>query len=185
MGIVEKKNKLRSKFKLIRDNTSIEEKNNVTRNVEEYLKSFKLNKKFLKFIALYWPMQNEVDLTVLKHKYSLALPECQANKTLKFHIWDDSYLKNDLEGIPYPSNLYLLNHTEISVIFIPCLSIDRKFYRLGYGGGYFDRLRAKNGWNKVPAIGVLTSNCVSEELPTHSEFDIPLSGYITEKEIVV
>ena len=185
MGIAEKKNILRSKFKLIRDSSSIEARNNVKENIEKYLKSYKLNEKFLKYIGLYWPIHNEVDIRGLKQKYSAALPECQPKKTLKFHIWDKCSLKNDLEGIPYPNNLYILNYSEVSMIFIPCLSIDRKFNRLGYGGGYFDRLRANNGWNKVPAIGVLTSNCVSKELLTHSEFDIPLSGYITEKEIVI
>ena len=185
MEIIEKKNILRSKFKLIRDNSSFEERNNVTKNVEKYLKICKLNKKNFKFAGLYWPIKNEVDIRVLKYKYSSALPECQSNKILRFHIWDKSSLKKDLEGIPYPDNLHLINHTDLSMIFIPCLSIDRRFYRLGYGGGYFDRLRSNKDWNKVPAIGVLTSNCVSEDLLPNSEFDIPLSGYITEKEIVV
>ena len=74
---------------------------------------------------------------------------------------------------------------EISLIFVPCLSVDKKFTRLGYGGGYFDILRQNKSWKDIPCIGVLTSNCVSKELLTRAEWDIPLSGIITEKEILV
>ena len=71
------------------------------------------------------------------------------------------------------------------MIFVPCLSVDKNLIRLGYGGGYFDKLRSDKNWKDVPCIGVLTSNCVSTNPLTRSEWDIPLSGFITEKEIFV
>jgi len=74
---------------------------------------------------------------------------------------------------------------QISMIFVPCLSVDKNLTRLGYGGGYFDKLRRDNNWRNVPCIGVLTSNCVSTFPLTRAEWDIPLSGFITEKEIFV
>ena len=185
MEKVDEKILLRSKYKLIRQKNSQQEKDNVRKNVERYLNEFLLNKKHLKYIGIYWPIQNEVDLRILKYKYHLALPKCQPQKKLKFHAWDESPLKNDYESIPYPDNNNLLSHSQLSMIFIPCLSIDKKFNRLGYGGGYFDRLRANKNWSKIPAIGILTSSCISNDLLTSSEFDIPLSGYITEKEIVI
>jgi len=46
-------------------------------------------------------------------------------------------------------------------------------------------LRRDNDWRNVPCIGVLTSNCVSTTTLTRAEWDIPLSGFITEKEIFV
>jgi len=63
--------------------------------------------------------------------------------------------------------------------------LDKNLIRLGYGGGYFDKLRRDNDWRNVPCIGVLTSNCVSTIPLTRAEWDIPLSGFITEKEIFV
>ena len=66
-----------------------------------------------------------------------------------------------------------------------CLSIDKNLTRLGYGGGYFDKLRRDKNWRNVPCIGVLTSNCVSKIPLTRAYWDIPLSGFITEKEIFV
>ena len=71
------------------------------------------------------------------------------------------------------------------MIIVPCLSVDKSLIRLGYGGGYFDKLRTDKNWRKVPCIGVLTSNCVSSFPLTRAEWDIPLSGFITEKEIFV
>jgi len=62
---------------------------------------------------------------------------------------------------------------------------NKNLIRLGYGGGYFDKLRTDNNWRNVPCIGVLTSNCVSTSPLTRAEWDIPLSGFITEKEIFV
>tara|TARA_Y100001970_G_scaffold105427_1_gene132087 strand:- start:15514 stop:16071 length:558 start_codon:yes stop_codon:yes gene_type:complete len=185
MGIYEQKKFLRSKFKLLRDESSLLEKENVKRNVEKYLNDFSLNKTINGHIGIYWPLKNEVDLRDLKKKYSLALPKCQSSKILKFHIWDEFPLKEDFEGIPSPNNSISLSHDQIAIMFVPCLSIDKSFNRLGYGGGYFDRLRANKDWDKVTAIGILTSRCISADLIVCSEFDIPLSGYITDKEIVV
>ena len=142
-------------------------------------------KKFDGYIAIYWPIQNEVDLRSIKAKYSLALPRCTANKTLEFYIWDESPLENDYEGIPTPKNNFLLEPKDISLIFAPCLSIDKRFIRLGYGGGYFDKLRGNILWNKIQCVGVLTANCVSNDFLVKSKLDIPLSGYITDKEILI
>ena len=63
--------------------------------------------------------------------------------------------------------------------------VDKTPIRLGYGGGYFDRLRADKNWKEIPCIGLLTSNCLSKNLLTRANWDIPLSGIITEKEIRV
>ena len=71
------------------------------------------------------------------------------------------------------------------MIFIPCLAVDKNLTRLGYGGGYFDRLRQDKDWKAIPCIGVLTSNCVSDYSLTRADWDIPLSGFITEKQIIV
>ena len=104
------------------------------------------------------------------------MPRCKEKKELVFYPWDEKPLTKDSEGILSP---------KISMIFVPCLSVDKNLTRLGYGGGYFDKLRRDNDWRNVPCIGVLTSNCVSEIPLTRAEWDIPLSGFITEKEIFV
>ena len=185
MNIFEKKKLERNTFRKLRDESSITERKNVEKNVKLYVDSFVKQYKSIGYIAIYWPLKNEVDLRSLKHRISLALPRCKNKKELLFYPWDKKPLTKDSEGILSPNNSFSLSHEQINLILVPCLSVDENLIRLGYGGGYFDKLRRDKNWRNVPCIGVLTSNCVSKIPLTKAEWDIPLSGFITEKEIFV
>ena len=185
MTIFEKKKLERDKFKKLRDEISLNQRENVAKNVRLYIDSFVKGYENIGYIAIYWPLKNEVDIRSLKEKISLALPRCKDKKELLFYPWDETALTKDSEGILSPNNSFSLSYKQISIILVPCLSIDKNLIRLGYGGGYFDKLRRDENWRNVPCIGVLTSNCVSKMPLTRAEWDIPLSGFITEKEIFV
>jgi len=185
MTIFEKKKLERDIFRKLRDQISFNEIKNVEKNVKLYVDSFIKESKKIDYVAIYWPLKNEVDIRSLKEIISLALPRCNDKKELLFYPWDEKPLTKDSEGILSPNNSFSLSHTEISMIFVPCLSVDKNLIRLGYGGGYFDKLRRDKSWMNVPCIGVLTSNCVSKIPLARAEWDIPLSGFITEKEIFV
>ena len=172
-------------FKKLRNEMSINQREDVEKNVKLYVDLFVKENTNIGYIAIYWPIKNEVDIRSLKEKFSLALPRCKDRKEVLFHPWDETGLTKDSEGILSPNNSFSLSHRQISMILVPCLSIDKNLIRLGYGGGYFDKLRRNKNWSKVPCIGVLTSNCVSTIPLTRAEWDIPLSGFITEKEIFV
>ena len=175
----------REKYKKIMSESSLAERKSVKRNVERFITTLDKNKWINKFFAIYWPLKNEVDLRELRKKYPLALPKCNPNKMIEFYIWDDAPLVKDQEGIFAPNNSKLLNSRQISYIFVPCLSVDKKLNRLGYGGGYYDKLRANKDWRLIPCIGVLTNNCVSKCLFKKDNWDIPLSGFITDNEILI
>ena len=185
MTIFEKKKLERVTFRKLRDEISLNQRENVEKNVRLYVESFVKEYKKIGYIAIYWPLKNEVDIRSLKQKFSLALPRCKDKKNLSFYPWDEKPLTKDSEGIPSPKNFSPLSYLKISLILLPCLSVDKNLTRLGYGGGYFDNLRRDNNWRNIPCIGVLTSNCVSTIPLTRAEWDIPLSGFITEKEIFV
>jgi len=185
MNIFEKKKLERDSFKTLRDEISLNQMENVEKNVKLYLDSIFKEYKNIGYIAIYWPLKNEVDIRSLKEKFSLALPRCKNKKELLFYPWDEKSLTKDSEGILSPDNSFSLSYKQVSMIFVPCLSIDKNLIRLGYGGGYFDKLRGDKNWRNVPCIGVLTSNCVSTISLTRANWDIPLSGFITEKEIFV
>ena len=185
MIISEKKKLERNKFRKLRDKISIQQKENVEKNVKLYVDSFVKEYEKIGYIAIYWPLKNEVDIRSLKERFSLALPRCKDKKELLFYPWDERPLTKDSEGILSPNNSFSLSHKQISMIFVRCLSVDKNLIRLGYGGGYFDKLRSDRNWRDIPCIGVLTSNCVSKIPLTKAEWDIPLSGFITEKEIFV
>ena len=185
MTTQEIKNIEREKFKLLNNNSTCSQKINVRKNVDIFLRTFTKNKNSKQYIAIYWPLENEVDLRHLKKTYPVALPKCSPNKKMSFYPWGNGSLENDIHGIPSPRNEKILENDQISLIFAPCISIDRRLIRLGYGGGYFDKLRSNKSWEDIPCIGVLTSNCVSEEYLHKAEWDIPLSGFITDNEILV
>ena len=185
MTISEKKNFERKFFKNLMDKSSDIDRRNVEINVRLYVDSFYSKGIKINHIGIYWPLKNEVDIRSLNDKYSLALPRCDKNKELLFCSWDDKQLTKDSEGIPSPDISSKISYKNLSMIFIPCLSVEKNLTRLGYGGGYFDRLRNDKNWRTIPCIGVLTSNCVSHDFLTKADWDIPLSGFITEKEILV
>ena len=185
MTISEKKNLERHTFKKLRDEISLSQRENVEKNVKLYVDSSIKEYKNNGYIAIYWPLRNEVDIRSLKEKFSLALPRCKEKNELLFFPWDEEPLTKVSEGILSPNNSFSLSYNQVSMILVPCLSVDKNLTRLGYGGGYFDKLRTDNNWRNVPCIGVLTSNCVSISPLTRAEWDIPLSGFITEKEIFV
>ena len=185
MTIFEKKKLERERFRKLRDEISLNQRENVAKNVRLYVNSFVKGHKNIGFIAIYWPLKNEVDIRSLKEEISLALPRCEEKKELFYYPWDETTLTKDSEGILSPNNSFSLGYKQISMMLVPCLSIDKNLIRLGYGGGYFDKLRKDKNWRNVPCIGVLTSNCVSKIPLTKAEWDIPLSGFITEKEIFV
>ena len=185
MTIYEKKKLERDMFRKIRDAIPDCQRENVEKNVKIYVDSFLKKNKNIGYIAIYWPLKNEVDIRSLKKKFTLALPRCKDKKELLFYPWDENPLTKDSEGILSPNNSFSLTHKEISMILVPCLSVDKNLMRLGYGGGYFDKLRSNKNWRNIPCIGVLTSNCLSTNPLTRAEWDVPLSGFITEKEIFV
>jgi 5-formyltetrahydrofolate cyclo-ligase len=59
------------------------------------------------------------------------------------------------------------------------VAIDRQGYRLGYGGGYYDRLRADPLWRKIPTIGIVFNFAYVEQLPIEP-WDLPLDAVCTE-----
>ena len=185
MNISEKKKFERKIFKNLMEKSSSSDRRNVEINVKLYVESYVKKERMINYIGIYWPLKNEIDIRSLNDKYSLALPRCEKNKELLFCAWDGRQLSKDVEGILSPNSSQKLSYKNISIIFIPCLAVDKKLTRLGYGGGYFDRLRRNKEWRAIPCIGVLTSHCVSHKLLTRADWDIPLTGFITEKEILI
>ncbi len=106
-------------------------------------------------IALYSPIRNEVDFRpALIHwaqqasSRKLALPLGLANKQLDFYEWHsgDALIKNNF-GILEPNPLNLERpKIDPDCILLPVVGWSRsqenghsRYWRLGYGGGYFDR----------------------------------------------
>jgi 5-formyltetrahydrofolate cyclo-ligase len=64
----------------------------------------------------------------------------------------------------------------IDLIVVPALRIDRKGYRLGQGGGYYDRALAQIS---AFSIGLIHPDEISSEDLPREDWDIPLSAAAT------
>ena len=133
-------------------------------------------------VGLYWPLADEVDLRSLRSRLEqpVALPVADGQGGLEYRLWDEGMLSPDGCNIPAPASGPSLDPSELSVILLPGLSIDHLGIRLGYGGGYYDRLRSDPEWAEIPAWVILHSCCLSDDPLPRDPWDLPFSGWICE-----
>jgi 5-formyltetrahydrofolate cyclo-ligase len=133
-------------------------------------------------ILTYCSHRQEPDLSYLLDRTDRrwGLPRC-VGKDLLWHHWEPQQaLVNGAYGILEPNgDLPLLEAIDVDLMLVPSVGVDRSGYRLGYGGGYYDRLRANPAWRSVPTIGIVFDFGYVDVLPIES-WDLPLDGICTE-----
>jgi 5-formyltetrahydrofolate cyclo-ligase len=97
-------------------------------------------------IGFYWPFKAEFDPRPLVRRLidggsEAALPVVLAPKTpMEFRLWHpDAAMAIGVYDIPYPAER---NVVVPDLVLAPLVGFDAAKYRLGYGGGYFDRTLA-------------------------------------------
>jgi len=178
------KAKLRKKFIKIR---KLKNKKNIQ---IEFHKIFNLINKqniSIKVIGGYFPINYEVDdLDILKEfdkkKYQISLPVIKKNFEMDFYKWSfKEPLKINMYGIPEPEKIKLIYP---DVILVPLVAFDEKLNRLGYGGGYYDRLIKKlSEKKKILKIGLALSTQKINNVPIN-EYDKKLDYIVTDKYII-
>lgn len=96
-----------------------------------------------KSIGIYCAFKGEVDTYgIMEHFFwdrevSLACPRVKG-KTMDF-VWIESFedLVMSKQGILEPTGQHIAQ--DLDALIIPLLAFDQRKYRLGYGGGYYDR----------------------------------------------
>ena len=73
-----------------------------------------------------------------------------------------------------------------ALILIPALAFDHEGYRLGYGGGYYDRFLQELIEANIPVttVGLAFSVCVTDVLP-RNPYDIPVQIILDERRIII
>ena len=174
----------RKEYNLIRySNSSLihkEIKSNVKSALPILLEKYHVEGKYL---GIYWPLKGEVDIRFIReiNNQKIALPSSSIIKGINYHHWSNNQLELDSNKIPAPLRENAIKPNDISIIFVPAIAIDQEGYRLGYGGGYFDRLRQKDLWISIPSFVVISNNCISKEPLPRDKWDLPFSGWISEK----
>ncbi len=105
-------------------------------------------------IGAYWPIKGEFDPLPALFRWQEAGMEADAlgasqrrriglpvinkvDKTLTFYTWYPGCpMEEDAYGIPKPKDTEIIQPT---LLFVPCVGYGLGGYRLGYGGGFYDR----------------------------------------------
>ena len=178
------KSKLRKKILKIREKIN---KRNIQINFNQILKILKKEKITKKIIGGYYPVNYEADdLELLKklknNKFVISLPVIKKNFQMDFYNWSfsDPLMVNKY-GIPEPE---VKNIIYPDILLIPLVAFDKNLNRLGYGGGYYDRLIAKlSKKKKIIKIGLALSVQKIDKVPVNI-YDQKLDYIVTNKYIL-
>jgi len=137
-------------------------------------------------VSLYWPIRGEPDLRDLMDEIArrggcCALPVViERNQPLEFHTWKPGdRLVRGFWNIPVPSNGA---RVVPDIVVAPVVAFDCACYRLGYGGGYFDRtLGVISGEPRVLGVGYAQAAIDTIYPQPH---DIPMDAIVTESGVL-
>jgi len=186
--VVKKKKDLRNKLterrNLIKKNATIEF------NIDAFFKlTEKIKLNAIDCVGSFMPIGSEISTNklnraILDMDKKLAFPTIEKNsETLIFKT------TNTLKGfklgkfnIPEPKD----NNKEIipQLFFVPCLGFDLKGYRIGYGGGFYDKTfeKLKKLNLSFNTVGFAYDDQKQNELPIE-KFDYKLDFVLTEKQL--
>jgi 5-formyltetrahydrofolate cyclo-ligase len=109
-----------------------------------------------------------------------GLPRC-VGQDLHWHCWEPSQplVIGNYDILEPDPELPMLMPDHVDLLLVPAVAIDRGGYRLGYGGGYYDRLRADPLWRKIPTIGIVFDFAYLDIIPI-DDWDLPVDAVCTE-----
>ena len=136
-------------------------------------------------VSGYFPYRSEIDVMPLLERLhgegaGIGLPVVVENgQPLVFRKWapgDETELDQFKIKIPLASS----PEVEPDVLLVPLLAFDERGYRLGYGGGFYDRTLAKlRGRKAITAIGVAYAGQQVDAV-VHDANDQPVDWILTE-----
>ncbi|MEY3382125.1 MAG: hypothetical protein RL468_2723 [Pseudomonadota bacterium] len=145
-------------------------------------------------IGAYWPIKGEFDPLPALYRWKedgelleepqprrIGLPVIdKVHKTLTFHAWYPGCpMEEDAYGIPKPKDTELIVPT---LLFVPCVGYGPGGYRLGYGGGFYDRtLLALQPRPFTVGLGFADGFVPDFEAQAH---DVPLQAILNDHGVV-
>ena len=173
----------------IKKRATLKDKNsNASKTLQDHLNGL-INFKNYKIIASFISFKSEISTQflnefLLNNGKILCLPVIKNNsETLNFIEYNlKTKLVSGKFGIMQPSNLSKEFFPEI--ILTPCLAFDENGFRLGYGGGYYDKTFSylKKIKHKFISIAVAFDDQKIDEL-VHDKYDQKIDYILTEKKL--
>jgi 5-formyltetrahydrofolate cyclo-ligase len=145
-----------------------------------------LSKHIPECLGAYWPIKNEPDLRPFLSSWlkthpqtRIALPLIRGGQ-MTYGLWrPEDALTPGYCGIPEPDGEHAVAP---DTLIVPCVAFDSQKYRLGYGGGWFDRYLADDKTARPHTVGIAFE---FSHIPTicAEPHDIPLDVIISDKGI--
>lgn len=138
-------------------------------------------------VLAYFSFRQEPDLSSLFHLEKVwGFPRC-VELELCWHHWSPQSplaLQVGTYGIqePHPEAA-LIAPEEVDLLLVPAVACDRRGYRLGYGGGFYDRLLSNPVWQNICAIAIVFDFALVDDLPIEP-WDQPMQGVCTDQQLV-
>ncbi len=156
-------------------------------NLSNLLKIFKKHKIKKPNVGGYIDVNYEISsLEILKKlekkNIKISLPVISSDNQMKFSQWSfNQPLKLNRFGIPEPMKCKFVLP---DVLLVPLVAFDKDKFRIGYGGGYYDRYLAKvQKKKKLLTIGFAFSFQQIKKVKIN-KFDRKLDFIITEKSLI-
>ncbi len=138
-------------------------------------------------IGGYWPLGDELDPRFLMHElaragYHTALPVVTGKtEPLTFRLWQaGDPMDEGAFGIMEPAAD--APTVTPNALIVPLLAYDADCYRLGWGGGFYDRTLATH--SEIKAFGFAFGAQIVDHVPK-DDHDWPLQGVITEEGVIL
>ncbi|WP_160848327.1 5-formyltetrahydrofolate cyclo-ligase [Pontibacillus yanchengensis] len=165
-----------------------EERNKISTEIEKSLYQTELWKKS-NVIGITISQAHEIDTyPVIKNAWEdgkqVAIPKCYPKQNQLVFYQFTSF--DDLETVYYGLKEPIMEKTkelhrdEIDLMIVPGLLFDNRGYRIGYGGGYYDRYLVHFPNH---TIALATNRQLVEEVP-NDVYDIPVQHLITESGVI-
>ncbi len=147
--------------------------------------------RYADIVLMFYPMKGEVDIfpimeAALASGKRVAFPRCKAeDRSMIFHfVTSKADFEEGAYGIMEPKPELPAFKTEMTekenvLCLVPAIVYDRKGYRVGYGGGYYDRFFGKT---RPASIGIVYEEFILKNVP-HGRYDITVDVVVSERGI--
>ena len=165
------KNSLRKYAKDIRKNLFSDTVNSIANSRVRQSSLYKNSENIL----IFHPLKYEFNfLELLNDNKNFFLPKvCDKKLQICPYKKEDKLIKSNLNICEPCTNP--INPSQINLAIVPALMADKNRYRLGYGGGFYDRFLSDNP--NIKTITVVFKALFIEKLP-HEEFDVKIDEII-------
>jgi 5-formyltetrahydrofolate cyclo-ligase len=119
---------------------------------------------------------------LLEEGRRVLLPYMDAEGIAAAEVRSGDALVETTYGPKEPSRRVAVDPTEIDVVVVPGLAFDREGYRVGYGGGAYDRYLTRLRSNATK-VGIVFHVQVVERVP-RGPGDQPVDLVVTEREVI-